>query len=137
MAFNLNELAKKDSFELHLRHPVTDELLYADEDKAQPVKIVLFGTSSKQYRNALAVMQNNRLKRNKKVMTAEVMKEDSIDLLVACSDKTINLEYMGQNPVQGDMFHQLYSDDSFDWLKDQCDEAIGDTANFLDKPKTI
>jgi hypothetical protein len=133
MAFNLQDLAKKDSFELHLRHPVTDELLFADEEKTQPVKIVLFGTSSKQYRNALTAMQNARLKRNKKQMSAEVMKEDSIDLLVACSDKTINLEYMGQDPVQGEGFRALYSDDSFDWLKDQCDEAIGDAANFLDK----
>lgn len=136
MAFDLNTLAKKDSFELHLRHPVTDELLYADDEKTQPVQIVLFGTSSKQYRNALAAMQNTRLKRGKKQISAEVMREDSIELLVACSDKGINFEYQGQQ-VTGEVFRELYSDDSFDWLKDQCDEAIGDTANFLATSKPV
>lgn len=131
MAFNLQDLAKKDSFELHLRHPVSDELLYEDDEKTLPIKIVLFGTSSKQYRNAVTAMQNTRLKRGKKQVTSEVMREDSIDLLVACSDRAINLELHPGQPLVGEAFRELYSNDAFDWLKDQCDEAIGDVANFL------
>lgn len=132
MAFNLNSLAASTgAFELQLRHPVTDELLFADLEKTLPVSISLYGTSSKQFRSASTANQNAYIKRGKKPLTAEGVQESRIDLLVACSDKGINIEYQGQ-PVQGDVvFRALYSDPSFEWLKDQCDAAIGDVANFL------
>lgn len=129
--FNLNDLSMKDTTELQLRHPVTDELLYADEAKKKPVVIVLFGTGSKQYRNAITAMQNRALKRGKKQASAEVMREESIELLVACSDRAINLEY-NEAPVDNDAaFRSLYSDPAFGWLKDQVDSGLGDASNFL------
>lgn len=131
--FDLSTLATKDTTELHLRHPVTEELLYADEAKKKPVTITLYGSSSKQYRNAVNAMQNRQLKRGKKQLTAEQMREEGIALLVACSDKATNLELRKGVPVDSDAaFRELYSDDKFGWLKDQVDEAVGTVANFLE-----
>ena len=132
MAFDLSSLATKDSVELHLRHPVTDELLYDDEAKKKPIQIILYGTSSKQYRNAITAMQNRQLKRGKKQATAESMREEGVELLVACSEKAVNLELRKGVPLDNDQaFRELYSDDSFGWLKDQVDSAVGDVSNFL------
>jgi len=131
--FDLNSLSLKDTVELQLRHPVTDELLFADEEKTKPVAIVLYGTSSKQYRNAITAMQNRALKRGKKQPTAEAMREEGVELLVACSEKAINLSYKGAAVDNDAAFRELYSDPSFSWLKDQVDAGLGDTSNFLNQ----
>lgn len=129
--FNLDTLSLKDTIALQLRHPVTDELLFADDAKTKPVEIELHGTSSKEYRNAITAMQNRALKRGKKQATAEVMKEESIELLVACSVKINNLSYAGKPVADDTAFRALYGDAKFSWLKDQVDAGLGDTANFL------
>lgn len=129
--FTLESLTLKDTVELQLRHPVTDELLFADEAKTKPVLVVLYGSSSKQYRNAITAMQNRSLKRGKKVVSAEVMREEGIELLVACSEKTVNLSYKGKPVDNDDAFREIYSDPAYSWLKDQVDTGLGDVANFL------
>lgn len=131
--FNLDSLALKDTVELQLRHPVSDELLFADEEKTKPVAIVLFGTSSKQYRNAITAMQNRQLRRGKKAVSAELMREESVNLLVACSDKAVNFTYKGNTVADEDAFRALYSDPAYSWLKDQVDSALGDVSNFLEQ----
>lgn len=129
--FNLDTLSLKDTTELQLRHPVSDELLFADKDQTKPVAIALFGTSSKQYRNAITAMQNRQLKRGKKPATADLLREESVTLLTACSDKAINLTYKGNAIDSDEAFRALYSDPAFSWLKDQVDAALGDVSNFL------
>jgi hypothetical protein len=131
--FKLENLSMKDTVELQLRHPVSDELLFADEDKSAPVAIVLYGTSSKQYRNAITAMQNRSLKRGKKQVSAEVMREEGVELLVACSEKALNLSYKDAPVDHDDAFRELYSDPTFSWLKDQVDTALGDISNFLNQ----
>lgn len=128
--FNLNSLSLKDTTELHLKNPDTEELLYADDAKKKPVVIVLFGTASKQYRDAITSMQNRSLKRGKKVVSAEVMKEEGIALLVACSDSAKNLDYNGA-PLVGEAFRDMYNDPTVSWVKDQVDAALGDVSSFL------
>lgn len=132
MAFSLDTLAVKDSFSLHLKHPVSEEALFADDAKTLPVEISLFGTSSKQFRTASLANQNAYIKRGKKPLTAEGMQQSRIDLLVACSDKGSNIEYHGRELNDAEVFRALYSDPSFEWLKDQVDAALGDVANFLE-----
>lgn len=131
--FNLDTLALKDTTELQLRHPVTDEPLFADKEQTKPVAISLFGTSSKQYRNAITAMQNRQLRRGKKAVSAETLREESISLLVACSDKAINLTYKGAPLDNEDAFRALYSDPAYSWLKDQVDTALGEVSNFLEQ----
>lgn len=130
--FNLDSLALKDTVSLQLKHPVTDELLFADAEQTEPVSIVLYGTSSKQYRNAITAMQNRALKRGKKAPTAEEVREESVRLLVACSEKAVNLSYKGAPLETPEAFRELYNDASFSWLKDQVDAALGEVSNFLE-----
>lgn len=130
--FNLDTLALKDTVELQLKHPVTEELLFADAEQTKPVSIVLYGTSSKQYRNAVTAMQNRALKRGKKAPTAEEMREESVRLLVACSEKAINLSYKNAPLDNAEAFRELYNDPSYSWLKEQVDAGLGDVANFLE-----
>lgn len=134
MNFNLDSLALKDTTELQLLHPASDEPLFADKDEKQPVAIILYGTSSKQYRNAISAMQHRQLKRPKNAkVTPELLREESVNLLVACSHSAINFEYNGK-PVEGeDAFRALYSDPKFSWLKEQVDGAFGDVSRFLDQ----
>jgi len=127
--FNLDSLSLKDIVSLQLRHPVSDELLFTEDGK--PVEIVLHGTSSKEYRNAITAMQNRALKRGKKQASAEVMKEEGIELLVACSAKANNISYGGKPVGDDDTFRALYGDAKFSWLKDQVDAGLGDVSNFL------
>lgn len=129
--FSLDSLSLKDTVELQLRHPVSDELLFADKEGKEPVAIVIYGTSSKQYRNAITAMQNRQLRRGKKAVSAEVLREESVSLLVACSEKAVNLTYKGAPVETEDAFRALYSDPAFSWLKDQVDAALGDVSNFL------
>lgn len=131
--FNLDSLALKETTELQLRHPVTEELLWADKEQTKPVAIALYGASSKQYRNAITAMQNRQLRRGKQKVNAETLKEESVRLLVACSDSGINLEYNGAPVDSEDVFTNLYSDPKFAWVKDQVDAALGDPSNFLDQ----
>lgn len=128
--FDIANLKAKDTFELSLRHPVTDELLYADEDKKLPLKAILFSTSSKQYRTAMNAMQNRRLKR-KKDATAEVLQEEGVELLVACSDKILNMTFEGEAVDNPAAFRALYSETGFEWLRQQVDSALGDVSNFI------
>ena len=129
--FNLESLALTNTVTLQIRHPVSDDLLFADEDKEKSVNIELHGTSSKEYRNAITAMQNRALKRGKKQASAEVMKEEGVELLVCCSVKISNLSYEGK-PVNDDAsFRAIYGDAKYSWLKDQVDAMLGDNANFL------
>lgn len=131
MNFNLNTLALKDTTEYQLKHPVTDAPLFADADETLPVTVELYGTSSKQYRNAIAAMRARDLKRKGKTPTFEEMRDEGVKLLVACSIKINNLE-LNNAPVDNeDAFQALYSDAQFSWLKKQVDDVLTSTDAFL------
>lgn len=130
--FNLDSLALKETVELQLKHPVSDELLFADREQTKPVAVMIYGTSSKQYRNAVTAMQNRSLKRGKKPISAEQMRDEGVALLVACSDAAVNFEYKGNKVDTPEAFDALYKDPSFSWLKDQVDSGLGDVSNFLE-----
>lgn len=132
--FDLSTLAlKSEATDVQLRHPVTDDLLW-DNPEAQegPVVISVYGPGSKPHRDAITAMQNKALKRGKKaVLTAEQLKQEGIDLLVACSAGSKNFQYNGQAVESPAQFRSLYADPAFSWLKEQIDSAIGDVSNFL------
>lgn len=131
--FSLDSLALKATTELQLRHPVTEELLWADKEQTKPVAIALYGPSSKQYRNAITAMQNRQLRRGKQKVSAETLREESVKLLVACSDSGVNLTYKDAPLDNEEAFSALYSDPAYAWVKDQVDAALGDPSNFLDQ----
>ena len=131
MALDLNALALKETTEYQLRHPVTDELLFADEAKTQPVIAHLYGQASKQHRTKLNALVNRDMKRDKRKATAETRSEEGVEMLVACSDRIENLTYKDQAVDNPAVFKALYEDAKFSWLRGQIDNAIGSVENFL------
>lgn len=131
MALDLSSLALKETSELSLTHPVSGETLFADEAKTQPVVAHIYGTASKQHRNKINALMNRSLKRDKKKATAEVQREEGIELLVACTDRIENLTYQGQPIDNPTVLKSLYEDPKFSWLREQIDSAIGDVNSFL------
>ncbi len=133
--FDINTLAlKKDTFPLHLAHPATGEPLFADAEGKKPVRIHVYGTASKEYRDAVKGMQNRQLKRGKnKTATVAEIQEEAIELLVAISDTSDELEYEGKSVTTPAVFRELYADSRFSWVREQVDAAVSEVANFLDK----
>jgi hypothetical protein len=78
-------------------------------------------------------MQNRQLRRNatKAKASAEVMREEAVELLVACSAGSKNLTLAGKEVSSEEDFRKLYSDSAYSWLREQVDAALGETANFL------
>lgn len=132
--FDINALALSDSFDLQLRHPASGELLFADGEKQEaPIKLALYGTASKQYRNAVTAMQNRALRRKQKGEkdTAELLREESNKLLTACFAGSENLVYSGKVVDSEEVFKALIVDPKMAWIRDQVDTALGDVSNFL------
>lgn len=133
--FDISTIALKDTTELHLRHPVTGDKLYSDAEGTKAVTITLYGSASKQYRSAVSAMQNRSLRRQakKEKTSAEVLKEEGTELLVACSATSSELTNDGSPVKDPSDFRTLYSDPKYSWIKDQVDEALGDASNFLEQ----
>lgn len=134
MAFNLNKRSTKDIFTLQFRDPETDELLYEDAEKKKPVTVDLYGPGSSVYRNSVIALQNRQLKRGKKQMTAELLREESVELLAASiAGSSGNIEYNGEVVKSKEQWIELLSDNSLEWLREQIATAQGDVTNFLPK----
>ena len=131
MAFELNNRAAKETFTLQLTDPATEAPLWADDEETLPVTVSIFGKSSKQYRAAIAKLQNAQFQRGKQKLTAEQLRADGTALLVACSDKTANLMLDCKTVETPEDFHKLYSNPQFDWLRQQVDSKIEDVAAFM------
>lgn len=130
MAFNLKTVAlKKDTFPLQLAHPVSGEPLVDDE--GNKVVINVFGTASKEYRDAVRAMQTRALKRGKKTASVAEIQEEGVELLVAVSESAQNLELDGQSVGSPASFRNLYSNPEYSWVREQVDAAVGEVANFL------
>lgn len=136
MAINLNSSAFSlvDSVFVQLKDPVTDSLLFSDEAETIPAGIEVYSKASKQYREAINAMQNRTLKRQGKQVSAEVLREESTDLLVKCSVKAVGLEHNGTDEIDNaEAFRTLYKDPKIQWIRDQVDAALGSNDLFLQK----
>ena len=130
--FDISTLAlKTTSTEVQFRHPVTNELLWADADKTEAVSVNLYGTASKEYRDARSAMQNRQLKRGKQKPTAEVLNEEGTTLLVATIDHFNNFAVDGAVPDSEADYRKLLNDARFSWVREQIDEALADNERFL------
>lgn len=133
--FDLAQLAIEDSAVHHLRHPVTQEELYADAAKTQPLEVVLRSQASKEYRAAQKALQNRTLmrQRKKETLKAEDVEEEGLRLLVAATASFNNLSYNGEKLDNEITIRALYADPKFGWLRAQVDEALGDISTFLEQ----
>jgi len=130
--FDISTLAlKTTSTEVQFRHPVTNELLWADKEKTQPVSVNLFGTASQEYRDARVAMQNRQLKRGKQKPSAEVLVEEGTTLLVATIDHFNNFAVGEWVPSNEADYRKLLNDPQYSWVREQIDEALADNERFL------
>ena len=129
--FDIASLSIQESTVFNLKHPVTEENLFADKAEKKPITITVASTSSRAYRVAVNAMQNRNLKRGNKKATAEQQKEEGISRLVACCITSENLVYNGAEVKSESDFHALLSDDKMSWVKAQVDEAVGNIEAFI------
>ena len=85
MAFNLNKLSTKDLFTLQLEDPETEVKLVDDEGNA--VTVDIYGPGSQVVRGATLALQNRQLKRGKKQMSAELLREESKIGRASCRER--------------------------------------------------
>jgi hypothetical protein len=132
MAFKLDTLAAAPTAFVQLTHPVTGVELFEDDACTKPVGINVFGAGSVQYRNALNAMHRKATlnKKSKKEQTLDEIRAEGVDLLVACSESAVGLEYKGK-PLDKEGFREIYSDPAYSWLREQVDTALGSQELFI------
>lgn len=129
------KIAFKETTDIHLKHPVTDEPLYClasdgKPDKARPMLAVIYGKHTSVYKNAYTrLMKSFQLAGKKQVDAAETEKQ-AMELLVSCVDKFRNLDIETENgKLNPDNIESVLTD-AF-WIKNQIDRAIVDLENFM------
>jgi hypothetical protein len=131
--FDLNDLSMKDTFEVHLRNPATDELLYFKDDVMKPCTITMYSKASKVYRKAVTEYQNRLLKQGRNAkQTAEKLREDSLELALVQTVAVNNIPFGDKELTLADL-RSVYADPKFIWIREQIEEASEDVSNFLGK----
>lgn len=107
---------------LELEHPVTGEPL--------GIKIKLAGVDSDIYKKQLRKLQDRRLRKGLRTITAEEFEEEQLQLLVACTLDWKGMIYEGKElePTKENI-RMIY--EKFGWIREQVDNFIGDRRNFL------
>lgn len=134
MAFNIKQLAVKDTAILHLVDPTTSEPLYADDKKTLPLTIEVCGKASKESRSALAALSRKHVARKGKEASFEDNVSDNNKYLAQLSKEASNFD-MGDG-VSIDTFEkfvELYNTDSLYWIRSQVSDFLGDESSFLSK----
>jgi len=128
---DIRKFAVEETGTIHLRDG-DDELMYADEAKQKPIRIVVYGPGSKTFAKAQAAQSNrlmDRLKRKGKTeKSAAEQAEETADFLAACTKSFENIEY---DKLDGEaLFKAVYADASIGFIADQVNKHLGDWANF-------
>lgn len=133
--FDVLSTELSDTMTLHLEHPVSGPI-YADEAETLPVTIELYGRSSRQHRQWLALalrkQEANKHKKEKSKSPDEMLEENAeffATMTVAIKNMT-----MGGKPIESkEDFKKLYSNPKLMWVCEQISTALGDTEAFLQK----
>lgn len=124
----------KETTEIQLKHPVTDEPLYClnkdgKQDKTRPMLAIIYGKHTSAYKNAYNRLMKSFQKAGKKQLDAAETEKRSLDLLVSCIEGFKNLDIETENgKLKPDNIESVLTD-AF-WIKDQVDRAIVDLENF-------
>lgn len=146
MSFNIKAVAAVAKIFVHLRNPETDAKLYApklqadgqtpetDEqgnivfDRSKPVGVRMYSPGSLQYRNAQSSITTENIKRGKKGLTGEVLRENAAELLALTTAEFVNMDYNGASSGV-ETFRDFYNDVEMIAYKEQIEEAQGDVGN--------
>lgn len=127
-------IAFKETTEIQLKHPITDEPLYClDKDGKpdinKPMLAVIYGKHTSAYKNAYNRLMKSFQKAGKKQLDAQETEKRAMDLLVSCIEGFKNLDIETENGKLKAADIESVLTDAF-WIKDQIDRAIVDLENF-------
>jgi hypothetical protein len=127
MSYNLEEIeVKAEGTIMPILHPVTNEPL--KDEAGNAATLTLAGADSEIYRKASNKVSNRRIRasRGQKLMNAERLDSDALEIICACTLAWDNVSLKGETPKTAD---ELYRGRK--WLQDQADQWIHDRANYL------
>lgn len=114
---------------LQLRHPATNELLFADDAKKKPMTITLMGIDGETFSKIRRENQRKLSKANKS-FNPEDADEQGLDTLAALTKDWANL-VLGGKPLEfsRDNARKLYSD--YPWIRELVNEFCSLRENFI------
>ncbi len=121
-------------FEIVLRNPQTNQPLRDAEGTAAYVTV--FGQDSAAAQKAKRDATQNALSRRNRQMNATELEAQNIEFLTAVTTGWHLVNFDGEVvdfPFSPANARKLYGTASFNWIKEQIDEAVGDRSNFLKK----
>lgn len=125
----LDSIAEEPIGELHLKHPKTEEPLYAGPDL--PIVAVVYGRASKQFKE-VADAQFNRIQRAKnKVFTAEELEALTLDRLSKLVKEIRNLSYEGSPLNTPEVIRAFLADPKYVRTRAQIDDFSGVPDGFF------
>ena len=135
MAFDILSAQLEDTTILHLEHPVTGPI-YADEAETLPVTIELYGRSSKQHRQwlALALRKQEANKHKKeKAKSPDEMLEENAEFFATMTVSIKNMKMGDVELTSKEAYKKLYANPKLMWITEQVSEKLGDVESFLQK----
>jgi len=139
MKLNIASLAVAATTALHLKNPA-GELLFADDERTLPVRILVHGPGSKAYGVVESRQSARALKRmqdNDGKITAATPEEriaETAEDLAAITAGFENFEYQpdgAADPVTGeDLYRAVYANQGLGFITKQVAKFVGDWGNF-------
>lgn len=139
---------------IHFRDAATNAKLYvANEDKPAgavdgedgfardtngeklPVGVEVYGPGSTQYRNAQSAIATANIKRGKKGLTGDILRENETELLARTTAKFVNFDYNGA-AASYETNIKFYDDLELAHFREQVVEQQGDFGTFLPSAAT-
>ncbi|WP_313075867.1 hypothetical protein [Melaminivora sp.] len=130
-ALNIKSKAVAATTFLHLKDS-SDNLLYADDDKKQPVGVTIYGPGSKEYQQAQVKVNNRAVarlqKRGKFEQTVDGKLKEQAEYLADITESFQNLSYDKLTGRQ--LALAVYGDPSIGFIGDQVSEHVREWGNF-------
>ena len=134
--FEITSKELSDTTVVELIDPSTGAVIYADEAETKPVSIELYGRSSKQHRQWLALaLRKQEANRNKKEKskTPDELLEENAEFFATMTVAIKNMSMDGKPVANKEDFKKLYANPKLMWITEQIAEALGSTEVFLQK----
>jgi hypothetical protein len=138
--YDITQQAAVDTTAIHIKG-LDGEHLYADANREQPVRIVIYGPGSKAYAAVEARQTNRSLKRmqdNDGKPSVASPEQRLIEQAEDLADITVAFENLGYPPAGGkqgkELFQALYADPTLGNIAQQVLKGVKDWGNFKPAP---
>lgn len=126
---DIRKFSVEETGTIHLRDGA-DELMYADKEQKNPMRIVVYGPGSKAFARAEAKLTSRAMERARgkgKPRTEDAQKA-KVDFLSECTKDFENISY---GELKGDaLFKGVYADTTLGFVADQVNQYLADWGNF-------